>query len=300
MDGQQVVVATDGGVDLNPELINQLGIVIVPRRIQVGGRVYEISRKALARDVEARVGAGARGVLSPPQLDDFLITYRECGRGGAAVVSVHPPNALDPSARLARVAKNLVTPAINLQVFEANTLGAGVGFMAQAAAQAALGDSTLDQITILLSRLQSTVQTLFLTKDLKGLPTTAASTGLEGLKKGLLGSTYLLSVDRSSGAFKVEQEGSTIRLAKSAQLFNEITGPCNAWIAYRGMEGQARQMQQELSRLPQLQIENVQMGRATLLTSSYFPGDFVQLLIYPAQAELERMRRWARSLAKWR
>jgi hypothetical protein len=298
MDGQQVVVATDGGVDLNPELINQLGIVIVPRRIQVGGRVYEISRKALVRDVEARVGAGARGVLSPPQLDDFLTTYHECGR--AAVVSVHPPNALDPSARLARVAKNLVTPAINLQVFEAKTLGAGVGFMAQAAAQAALGGSTLDQIMILLSRLQSTVQTLFLTKDLKGLPTTAASTGLEGLKKGLLGNIYLLSVDRSSGAFKVEQEGSTIRLAKSAQLFNEITGPCNAWIAYRGMEGQARQMQQELSKLPQLQIENAQMGRATLLTSSYFPGDFVQVLIYPTSAELERMRRWAWSLAKWR
>lgn len=134
-----VAIVTDSTAYLPAEIIAAHGIIVVPLRIAVGGEIRD----------EADVVRAPRDwplvTTSRPAPETFVRAYAEAARQGAtAIVSVHlsgeMSGTLDSAALAAKDA------SIPVRVVDSRSIGMGLGFVVQAAAEAASAGAEVDEI----------------------------------------------------------------------------------------------------------------------------------------------------------
>jgi DegV family protein with EDD domain len=113
------------------------GLVIVPLRILAGGAAAEDRSTApLPEAIAAQVARGERLTTARPAPEDFAAVYRHAAAAGVlAIVSVHLAAELSGTIGSAQLAAASAT--VPVHVVDSRTIGAGLGFVAAAANQAA-------------------------------------------------------------------------------------------------------------------------------------------------------------------
>jgi DegV family protein with EDD domain len=147
-----VGVVTDSTAYLPADVVERHGLTVVPLQVVVAG-------KSLAEGVEVTSDEVARALrewrpvtTSRPSPQTFAETYRSLG--AAEVVSVHLSADLSGTADAARIAaRQVADEGIAVTVVDSRSLGMGLGFVAVAAARAALDGAAADAVARVARRL---------------------------------------------------------------------------------------------------------------------------------------------------
>ncbi|MCE0539143.1 DegV family protein [Kineosporia rhizophila] len=142
-----VAVVTDSTAYLPAPMAAELGVTVVPLQVVVGGvsRPEDIGSDTEitfgADEVVAALRANRPVTTSRPSPQVFVDTYRRLqARGHTAVVSVHLSGDISGTVAAARLAASEVAAGgLKVDVIDSRSLGMGLGFGVQAAAEAAAG-----------------------------------------------------------------------------------------------------------------------------------------------------------------
>lgn len=151
-----VRILTDSTCDLPADVIERLGITVIPLYIHVGDENYadgiDITRKAFYENLPHFEYHPTTAVPSPAK---FHALYEMMAEEGATeILSIHISETLSGTVNVARVSA-AETTAVPVTVVDSRNLSMGTGFLVQTAAELALAGKTVSEI---LPRLESQIK----------------------------------------------------------------------------------------------------------------------------------------------
>jgi DegV family protein with EDD domain len=147
-----VAVVTDSTAYLSADAVERHGLTVVPLQVVVGGRSLAEGVEVTSDEVALALREWRPVTTSRPSPQTFAETYRSLG--AAEVVSVHLSADLSGTADAARVAaRQVASEGIAVTVVDSRSLGMGLGFVAVAAARAALDGASAEAVARAARRL---------------------------------------------------------------------------------------------------------------------------------------------------
>ncbi|MEO6884791.1 MAG: DegV family protein [Jatrophihabitantaceae bacterium] len=144
--GAPVAVVTDSTASLPVELVDSLGIRIVPLRVSLGARTATDGVDVRPSDVAAALRARVVVTTSRPPPAEFALAFQACLDGGASqVVSVHLAAALSGTWESATLAAQDF-PHGTVRVVDSRSTAMALGFAVIAAAELARDGGTAAQV----------------------------------------------------------------------------------------------------------------------------------------------------------
>ena len=153
----RVRVVTDSTATILPSHAQALGIVVIPNRILLEGRVYRDAIDLTAAQFYAqfpRVGPAV--TTAPASFEDFYSTYQWAfAQGASAIVSIHPSRRVSQVFSNALAARDALAPAV-IDVIDSQLVGVGmwpaVVSAAQFASMGASPQAVHEQVVAVLAR----------------------------------------------------------------------------------------------------------------------------------------------------
>jgi fatty acid-binding protein DegV len=131
-----VAVVTDSSACLDRAVQERHAIVVIPLRVLAGGAVADDEPGPLPAQIAAELRRGERLSTARPAPERFAAAYAAAAAAGAsAIVSIHLSGELSGTIGSARLAA--ATAPVPVQVIDSRSIGAGLGLVVLAAAQAA-------------------------------------------------------------------------------------------------------------------------------------------------------------------
>ena len=182
-------IVTDSTADLPKQLVEELGITVVPVYLRFGEEVYldrvDISEDEFYRRLE-KTTVHPSTVQPGPQ--DFLEVYRKLSPKADGIVSIHVSAKLSGTCNSALMAKDMLDTKCPVEVVDSQMVTMGLGLLVIAAATAAKKGESIDKIVKEVKKTIPKIHVLCLFDTLKYL----LLGGRIGKAKALLGS--ILSV----------------------------------------------------------------------------------------------------------
>ncbi len=161
-----VTVVTDSTAYLPDSVVEELGIIVVPLRVQLGDDSYQEGVDLpVEKFVEWITPAGRRALTSQPSPAAFQSAY-ESAPGD--IVSVHLSTALSGTTGAARLAGEQL-PDRKFRVVDSRNIAMGLGFAVIAAATAAAEGASLKEVAVTAERAASRTRTTFYVDSLEYL-----------------------------------------------------------------------------------------------------------------------------------
>jgi len=163
----RVRVVTDSTASLDPEIVKDLGITIMPMQIHVGGEIWEetpdFDKEAFFRRM-AHLSEPPRS--EPLPVEAFVKTYEALGRSTDHILSLHGSSKLSDTCRVAREAAKPFWGCYEIAVMDSETTSVGLGILVKAAAEAAMEGQSLDDITRLIRGMIPRIYVVFFVEKL--------------------------------------------------------------------------------------------------------------------------------------
>lgn len=141
----RVVVVTDSTATLPADVVDDLGILVVPLQVVIGSEAHDEGSAAASGSLVAEaLRAGKPVTTSRPAPERFVAAYEEAAAAGAdAIVSVHLSADMSGTYDSARLAADRV--GLPVTVVDSRQVGLGTGFAAMAAAESCRAGGTAEQ-----------------------------------------------------------------------------------------------------------------------------------------------------------
>ena len=147
----RVRIVTDSTADLPPDVIESLGITVLPLIIQLGPSNLRDGIDINAQDFSPRLmRSSAPPSTSPPSLREFEEIFAELTRGGGEVVAIHVSSKLSLTYRNASHAAAPLLGRSKIVVIDSQLITVGLGMLVTAAAQSAAEGASLDEVVKLV------------------------------------------------------------------------------------------------------------------------------------------------------
>ncbi len=146
-----VRVVTDSTCDLPIDIVEKLGIRVIPLYINVGEESYldgiDMTRQQFYNQLP---GFNPPPTTAAPGVEVFKQTYDEMAAEGAdEILSIHISQSLSATPEVAQAAAEM-TESVPVTVFDSRQLSLGTGFLVERAAQAAREGMTVAEILPIL------------------------------------------------------------------------------------------------------------------------------------------------------
>jgi DegV family protein with EDD domain len=139
-----VKIVTDSTSDLPPQLVQQLGITVVPVYLRFGDEVYrdgvDIGHDEFYRKLEE---SPVHPTTSQPTPADFADVYRRLAMETDAIVSIQTTSKLSGTYSSALQGKELAGTGCRIEVVDSLSVSMGLGLMVMAAARLAEAGESL-------------------------------------------------------------------------------------------------------------------------------------------------------------
>jgi len=280
-----VRIVTDSTGDIPAEIVEQLGIVVVPLHIQIGDETYRDGMGLAVDRVYHELVQGQRiPRTSAPSPGDFVKVYRELADETDSIISIHLSPGYSGTFEAASLAGGYVRDKCRVEVVDSNTVSVGLGLIVTAAARAAREGKSTDEILDIIRHVVSRTRVfgkvddfayLFRGKRFR-LTWAMAALGRVSMALGikLLGEAYGGGRLRSP-LLVIGQSMALAGLRRRAGRFpvKEIA------IAYSTAPGEAEMLAKRLE--PLVGGEHIMVARLGCVTSTYVgPGTLVMALVY--------------------
>ena len=180
-----IKVVTDSSADLPAQLVEELGITVVPLYVRFGDEVYR-DRVDISEDefYQRLLHDPVHPSTTQPTPQDFADAYQRLSQEASGIISIHVSSRLSGTYNSAIQGKKLVEDGCPIEVVDSQTVSMAMGIIAIAAAKIARSGTSLQQIVTEVRQIIPNVHLLILFDTLKYL----AKGGRIGKAKELLGS----------------------------------------------------------------------------------------------------------------
>ena len=142
-----VRVVTDSTCDLPGEVVEALGITVVPAYVHLGDKTYrdgiDIAGDEVYKNlVEGRVSV-TTSACSP---GDFTQAYAESARDSSAIVCITVSGRMSAMHKSALLARESVMDRCRVEVIDSESVSVGLGLIVMAAAEKARAGGTVDEV----------------------------------------------------------------------------------------------------------------------------------------------------------
>ena len=181
----RIKVVTDGSADLPAQLIEELGITVVPLYVRFGNEVYR-ERVDISEDEFYRrlLHDPVHPSTTQPTPQDFVEVYQKLSQEADGIISIHLSSKLSGTCSSALQGKEMVAKGCPIEVVDSQMTTMGTGLVAIAAATMARSGKGLPQVVEEVKQVIPRTHVLGLLDTLKYL----ALGGRIGKAKALLGS----------------------------------------------------------------------------------------------------------------
>jgi len=180
-----VKIVTDSSCDLPAELVQELGITVVPLYVRFGEEVYREQVDISLDDFYQKLEHGPiHPVTIQPSPQDFINVYQKLSQEADGIVSIHISNKLSGTCNSALQGKEMVEEGCPIEVVDSQIITVGLGLICMAAAKMAGAGQGLQEVVGEVKQMVPNIHLLGLLDTLKYLQ----KGGRIGKAKALLGS----------------------------------------------------------------------------------------------------------------
>jgi DegV family protein with EDD domain len=180
-----VRVVTDSVSDIPADIVEELGITVVPAYVRFGNEVYKDGVELTTDEFFDRLMNGPEfPATSQPSVGDFSETYASVAEGAEGIVSVHVSSRVSGTVNSAQQGAGISDVGCPIEVMDTLQASMGSGLVAIAAAKAARDGGSLEDVTTAAKDAIERSQCICLLDTLEYL----IKGGRIGKAKGMLGS----------------------------------------------------------------------------------------------------------------
>lgn len=144
-----VRVVTDSLANIPSEMVEELGITVVPTNVHFGQEVYRDGIDLTSEEFYARLAKSPTlPTTSQPSVGAFEEIYRQLGRETNQIISIHIPAAASGTFNSAYTATQAL-PGLEIAVVDSNNITMALGWLVVKAARAAQQGKDLSEIVAL-------------------------------------------------------------------------------------------------------------------------------------------------------
>ncbi len=185
-------ILTDSSCNLPREIIEDLGIEIIPLYVQIGTETYEefdITTAELCR----RMREGLLPQTSQPPPGKFEEAFRRMAEKYDSIIAILITSKHSGTYNSALVAREAL-PELDIEVVDSLSIATGTGFMAEAAARAAREGKTKEEILSLIYQLREKINIVATVSTLKYLHASGRVGAIKTMMASLLDVKPILSI----------------------------------------------------------------------------------------------------------
>jgi len=180
-----VKIVTDSSADLPAEMVQELGITVVPLYVRFGEEVYREQVDITLDEFYQRLEHGPiHPVTIQPSPQDFATAYQKVAPEADGIVSIHISSKLSGTCNSALQGKGMVEKGCPIEVVDSQIITVGLALICIAAAKMAKAGESLPSVVEEVKQMIPNIHLLALMDTLKYL----ALGGRIGKAKALLGS----------------------------------------------------------------------------------------------------------------
>jgi DegV family protein with EDD domain len=194
-------IITDSSANLPPERAAELGVEVLPLRVNFMGQNYYDGVDIQPRDIFRLYAEHPAefSTTSQPSVGEFMQLYQKYPT--EEILSIHLTSVMSGTYSSAdTAARHLPEQAIT--VVDSRTLGPGMGWMVELAALAARRGWTKERILAAMTRLRDSTMTMVTLGDVRYLVRSGRVSNIRGMVAAVLHIKPLLGIDYMEGRFQ--------------------------------------------------------------------------------------------------
>jgi DegV family protein with EDD domain len=142
-----ICVVTDSTADLPPEVVRELGITVVPLLVLFGDEVYRDGVDLSSEEFFRRLTTSpVLPTTSQPSVGDLQEAYRKLAAATDEIVSIHISAGISGTCDSALQAANSLGGSPRVEVVDSQSTSMGLGYQVIAAARAAQGGASMEEV----------------------------------------------------------------------------------------------------------------------------------------------------------
>jgi DegV family protein with EDD domain len=153
---RKIALVTDSTVDLTPEMVEEMGVTIVPLRVIFGDEAYREGVDISAEEFYERlVKSRPLPTTSAPSVGDFQEAYERLLKEVDSIVSIHIGTKLSATVQAAQTARQSVPKPERIEIVDSQMISLAMGFAIMEAAEAIRRGAKLAEVK---AAAESTIQ----------------------------------------------------------------------------------------------------------------------------------------------
>lgn len=191
----RIAVVTDSTCDLTLDVLDRLGVVMVPLKVLFGNESFLDWIEIAPADFYKKLAAAPElPKTSQPSPADFKAAYQRCADAGAdGIVSIHLSAALSGTFSSATLAA--ADSPIPVRVVDSKEVSQGLGLVVKAAAERAAGGADIDEVAARAVEVASKTHIFFVVETMENLVKGGRAGKAQGLAASLLNIKPVLTVN---------------------------------------------------------------------------------------------------------
>ena len=187
-------IVTDSSADLSRDLLDAMGIQVVPLKVHFGTTTYREGEDLGSTEFYQLLSQAEQlPTTSQPSAGDFYEMYAPLTANGDSVLSIHISSKLSGTCQSALAAKDML-PEADIIVIDSLSASAGHGMVVLAAAEAVRKGKGRDEVIALVERVIKGLEIVFVVDTLEYLQKGGRIGGAAALAGTLLNLKPLLEI----------------------------------------------------------------------------------------------------------
>lgn len=194
-------IVTDSGADLSFEECQEIGVTMVPLKVEVDGVSYQAGVDIdPVKFYDMMDASPSMPITSTPSIGAFVEVYEKLAEEDDEILSIHISSGLSGTCNVAKQAAVMIKNA-RVHFIDTLTLSAGQAWYVLAASKMQAAHKSMDEIIDKLNQMQKAMYTQFTLPDLKYLIAGGRISHLRGLLASLLGIKPVIEVSKEDGKY---------------------------------------------------------------------------------------------------
>lgn len=279
-----LAIVTDSTCDLGPAQLAQLGVTVVPLRVQMDDRQWLDWEELDPDALYTRMQEGVFATTSPPDVQDFASVYQRLLGVYDRVLSLHLSSGISETVAHAREAAESLGAASRVEVFDSGFATAPLGELVMTAARLGAGGQGTAEIVAQLTRLRDSMRVEFTVTDLEYLRRGGRLSRVGAFFGNLLGVRPILTFDGGRIVADRRVRGRNAMDDMISRMEGHFgTQPLHVTIAHAGRD---RERIEELRRALETSKLEIRRGRIQLIgavVGAYTGPGAYGMVAFPAE-----------------